>query len=333
MIISWNVTKACNLSCGHCCRDAGSKGADELDTAEGKALLNEIARAGFRIMVFSGGEPLLREDIFDLIEEADRLGLRPVLGTNGTLLTREIARRLKRAGCRRVGISLDSRQELIHDALRQAKGAWQKAVGAMELCREIGLEFQTHTTLTKDNYAEVEDIFDFAAARGAAAGHVFFLISCGRAKAKNNLALTPSEQEIILEKILRCQETTTLELKPVCAPQFIRIAVEQGIPVRFNQGCLAGISYCCILPNGDVQPCPYLPLTVDNVRKVKFNLIWRDNPVFGRLRCREYQGSCRVCRFRNSCGGCRAAAYAASGDYMAGDENCSCAEKRQSIIN
>ena len=181
MIVSWNTTNACNMYCAHCYRDAGCKAEDELSTAEAKKMLAEIARAGFKIMIFSGGEPLLRPDILELVRCAAGLGLRPVFGTNGTLITEEKARALKEAGAMGMGISLDSLDAKKHDEFRSFPGAWEGAVRGMENCRKAGLPFQVHTTVMDWNAPELEAMTDFAVKKGAVAHHFFFLVPTGRA--------------------------------------------------------------------------------------------------------------------------------------------------------
>ena len=322
MIISWNTTKACNLKCEHCYRDAGGKDPDELTTQEGKALIDEIARAGFKVLILSGGEPLLRLDIFELIRHAALRGLRPVLGTNGALFTREMVRKIKEAGVGRAGISLDSVDPAAHDAFRKHQGAWQATVNGMKLCREEGLDFQVHTTVTRRNFRDITGITDFVAGIGAKAHHIFFLVPTGRGKDISDVFIGAAEIKEVLGKILVKQKELNIEIKPVCAPQFIPLAKAMGIPTRFQKGCLAGTSYCCILPNGDVHPCPYLPLKVGNVRTDKFSAIWKDSPIFRAMRSLDYTGACGGCGNKDSCGGCRARAFHASGDYMAQDPDC-----------
>lgn len=323
MIISWNTTRECNLLCRHCYRDAGAKEQGELSTAEGKKLLGEIARAGFKIMIFSGGEPLLRSDIYELVEHAQQLGLRPVFGTNGTLITREIAQRLKAAGAAGIGISLDSLDSTKHDELRGVAGAWQQALDGMANCRAAGLPFQIHTTVFDWNDHEFEAITDAAVKLGAAAHHVFFLVPTGRAKDLVAEALEQQRYEQLLHRIITKQREVSIELKPTCAPQFMRIAKRKGLGMRFTKGCIAGTSYCCITPTGDVQPCPYWPMKVGNVRKTPFDEIWRANKLFGELRAAQLGGNCGTCQYADICGGCRARAYYyANGDYMAADPWC-----------
>lgn len=322
-IVSWNTTNACNLYCAHCYRSSGEEAAGELTTAEGMTLIEDIARAGFQIMIFSGGEPLLRPDIFDLIHHAREVGLRPVLGTNGTLLTLETARALKDAGLMAAGISLDSLDAAAHDRLRGQQGAWQAAVNGMQHCRAVGLPFQIHTTVMDWNEAEITQITDFAVEIGARAHHIFFLVPTGRGEDIEGQALERHAYENVLTRIMSKAKNVSIEVKPTCAPQFIRVADQVGHKQRFAKGCLAGTSYCIISPRGDVQPCAYLDLPLGNVRDLPFDRIWAENETLARLRTRDYSGSCGDCHYSDRCGGCRArAAYYHEGDIMSADPLC-----------
>lgn len=322
MIVSWNTTNACNMYCEHCYRDAGAKKDDELNTAEGKALIEEIARAGFKIMIFSGGEPLMREDLFDLVAHAKTQGLRPVFGTNGTMITPETARRLKEVGALCMGISLDSVDSVKHNRFRATPGAWEGAVQGMRNCREAGLPFQIHTTVVEWNYDEVENLTDFAISEGAQAHHIFFLVPTGRAANIEQESLRAEQYEKLLRRIMNKQKEVKIELKPTCAPQFMRIAKQMGLEMRFTRGCLAGTAYCIISPKGDVQPCAYLNISAGNVRQIPFSQIWRDSEIFKRLRTDELQGGCGSCNYKQICGGCRARAYIYNGDYLAEEPWC-----------
>jgi AdoMet-dependent heme synthase len=323
MIISWNTTQACNISCIHCYRDAGVKRDDELSTAEGKKLLTEIARAGFKIMILSGGEPLLRQDIFELISHARSVGLRPVLGTNGMLITPAVALKLKEAGLACTGISLDSRDKDRHDWFRGSTGAWEATMQGMAACRSAKLPFQVHTTVMNWNQTEITGITDLAVELGAVAHHIFFLVPTGRGKDIEDTSLKTVEYEALLDSIITKQSQVPIEIKPTCAPQFMRIARQRNLPQRFSKGCLAGTAYCVILPDGDVQPCPYLPLKVGNVRDKDFDIIWQDSELFHELRYAPLKGGCGQCGFDDICGGCRARAYYYSGDYLAEEPWCS----------
>ena len=323
MIVSWNTTNACNMHCAHCYRDAGKKAMDELTTVEAKSMLDGIARAGFKIMIFSGGEPLLRPDILELTAYAAGLGLRPVFGTNGTLITAEMADKMKAAGAMGVGISLDSLDKKKHDRFRDYDGAWDEAVRGMRACKAADLPFQIHTTVMDWNAAELEAITDFAVQEGAAAHHFFFLVPTGRAKDIAETSLQAAEYEAVITRIMRKQQTVPIELKPTCAPQFIRIARELQLETRFRQGCLAGTMYCIINPRGKVQPCAYLNIEIGDVRKLSFDEIWKNSEVLKKLRTMEFSGSCGKCQYKRVCGGCRArAAVYNDGDYMAEEPWC-----------
>ena len=298
MIVSWNTTNACNMHCAHCYRDAGVKASEELSTTEAKTLLDQIAEAGFKIMIFSGGEPLMRPDILDLVKHASNLKLIPVFGTNGTLITREFARDLKKAGARGMGISLDSLDKNKHDRFRDFPNAWVDAVRGMENCREEGLPFQIHTTIMDWNQNEVESMIDFAVDIGAKAHHFFFLVPTGRAKTIEEESLRAEAYEDVLTRIMLKQKEVPIELKPTCAPQFIRIASELKIETRFRRGCLAGLSYCIISPVGKVQPCAYLNMPLGDVRKTSFVDIWKNNPVLKKLRTLNYSGGCGICDYQ-----------------------------------
>ena len=323
MIVSWNVTNACNMFCDHCYREAGCKAEEELSTEEAKTLLEQIARAGFKIMIFSGGEPLIRPDILELVSYATSLGLRSVFGTNGTLITLEMARKLKDAGAMGMGISLDSMDKKKHNEFRKFDGAWEGAVQGMRNCRAVGLPFQIHTTVMDWNNHELEAITDFAVAEGAVAHHFFFLVPTGRAKTIEAESLRAEQYEETLTRIMKKQTEVDIELKPTCAPQFMRIAAQMGIKTRFRRGCLAGTAYCIISPRGKVQPCAYLNMELGDVRETPFDEIWKNNEVLNTLRTLEYKGGCGECEFKRACGGCRArAAYYHEGDYMAEEPWC-----------
>jgi len=311
------------MSCKHCYRDAGEVYDEELNTDEAKALIEEIAKAGFKIMIFSGGEPLLRSDLFELVEHAVKFKLRPVLGSNGTLITKEIACKLKESGVMGIGISLDSMDKDKHNIFRGFENAYEQTLQGIQHCKVAGLSFQIHTTVMDWNHNEILNITDFAAELGAVAHHIFFLVPTGRAVNIKDEFLNAEQYEALLTDIVLKQKEVNIEVKPTCAPQFMRIASQQGVKVRFSKGCLAGISYCIINPKGDVQPCAYLDKSVDNIRSTPFSEIWRNNLIFKELRTSDYKGKCGRCIYKHSCGGCRArAAFYNEGDYMEEETLC-----------
>lgn len=327
MIVSWMTTNRCNLKCQHCYQDAEDTDASiekELNTQEAKTLIEQIAKAGFKIMIFSGGEPLLRPDIFTLVAHAKAQGLRPVFGTNGMLLTPEVVQKLKDAGAAAMGISLDSLDPKKHNEFRGDHQAWELTVQGMANCREAGLPFQLHTTIMDWNTDEILDITDFAVEKGAIAHYQFFLIPVGRGKFIEETAIKVLENEDLLHGIMQKSTKVSIDCKPTCAPQFVRVARQMGIDTpRFSRGCLAGITYCIISPEGIVRPCAYMMEPAGDLRQQSFDEIWETSEVFKALRTQGYHGSCGTCEYKDGCGGCRArAAYYHDGDYMAADEYC-----------
>ena len=323
MIVSWLTTNECNLRCRHCYQDAGSRKTKELTTAEAEKMIGEIAKAGFKIMIFSGGEPLMRPDIYHLVSHAAKAGLRPVFGTNGTLLTEETARKLKDCGAAAMGISVDSLNEEKHNDFRGCSDAFRLTMEGIENCKKVGLPFQIHTTVLDWNQAEVSDIIDFSVNVGAVANYIFFLIPVGRGKFLEDTSLRVMEYEALLKTIMEKQKNVPIDIKPTCAPQFVRVAKELEVQSRFKKGCLAGLSYCVITPEGLVRPCAYMTEIAGDIRKDSFDKIWSQSSVFKRLRSREYKGTCSTCDYKEDCGGCRArAGYYHEGDYMAEDSYC-----------
>ncbi|MDR3314870.1 MAG: putative heme d1 biosynthesis radical SAM protein NirJ2 [Coriobacteriales bacterium] len=331
MIVSWMTTNRCNLKCKHCYQDAEGTDAsieEELTTAEGKALIDQIVRAGFKIMIFSGGEPLLRDDIFELVAHAASKGLRPVFGTNGMLITPEVARRLKEAGAAAMGISLDSLDECKHNEFRGDQDAYRLTLEGMKHCREVGLPFQIHTTIMDWNQGELLDVIDFAVKQGAQAHYPFFLIPVGRGKYIAETSIKVLENEELIESIMQKSTEVPIGIKPTCAPQFVRIARQLGIEMRYTRGCLAGLTYCIISPNGIVRPCAYMMEPAGDLREQTFDDIWANSKLFKTLRTQAYDTPCGTCDYKDGCGGCRArAAFYHDGNFMAADDYCAHGKK------
>ena len=254
MIVSWMTTNQCNLKCAHCYQDAEEATDKELSTDEGKKMIDEIARAGFKVMIFSGGEPLMRPDIYELVAHAAENGLRPVFGSNGTLITPEVAVRLKEAGACAMGISVDSLVPEKHDKFRGLPNAYDLTMAGIEACRQAGLPFQLHTTVVDWNRDEVCAITDFAVEIGAIAHYVFFLIPVGRGKFIQETSLQVLENEKLLADLMRKAAQVPIDVKPTCAPQFTRVAKQLGVETRFTRGCLAGLTYCVVGSEGIVRP-------------------------------------------------------------------------------
>jgi len=335
-LLAWEVTRRCNLDCRHC-RAAASLGPypGELTTAEGKKLLDDVAALGQAVIILTGGEPLLREDIYELTAHGHQLGHRMVMAVNGTLLTPEIARRLKEAGIQRVSISLDGAAAASHDALRGVSGAFAGALKGIEACKAAGLPFQVNTTVIKGNLAELPAIHELAVYLGAAAHHVFVLVPTGRGAEMVDELLSPEEYEEILRWLLARQREGRIHLKPTCAPQYYRLWREdarvRGEKVTpqthgmeaMTKGCLGGQGFAFVSYQGEVQPCGYLELVAGNIRERPFPEIWADSELFRQLRAvDDYHGKCHACQYRKVCGGCRARAYALTGDALGDDPIC-----------
>ena len=323
MLVSWMTTNRCNLKCAHCYQDAGSATDKELSTAEAYQLIDGIARAGFRVMIFSGGEPLMRPDIYDLVAHAREAGLAPVFGTNATLITPDVAARLKACGTRALGISLDSLDSAEHDAFRGMPGAYDATMAGIEACKAAGLPFQLHTTVMNWNRAQICDITRFAERIGARGHFIFFLVPVGRGKAASIDAIGVMDNERLLQDIMRTSAEVSIEVKPTCAPQFTRVSAQLDVVTRFSRGCLAGLTYCVVGSEGIVRPCAYMTTEAGDVRTTPFDEIWANAEVFKTLRTRAYSGACGTCDYAEGCGGCRArAGYYHDGDIMAQDDYC-----------
>ncbi len=316
-LISWNVTSRCNLKCSHCNMDAGSRSPrPELTTPEGKMLIDQIADAVGRsgnlpLLILTGGEPLLREDILELCSYGSRLDIRIALVTNGCLISPMHAKRLKESGLSKVAVSLDSSSPAVHDRSRGQKGAWEGAVAGIKACSGCGLPVQINTTITPENYNDLDSLLALGEHLGVRDFRLFFLVPTGRGKTR--IDPSPHQYERLIGSMLLRTETTGVHIRPTCAPQFVRVAKQMGMTkCAYGHGCLAGKSYCTVSPTGDVTPCPRLPIRLGNIRSESFGNIWATSPVLASLRdTGQLQGKCGRCEYRGICGGCRARAYGA----------------------
>jgi radical SAM protein with 4Fe4S-binding SPASM domain len=317
LVVSWNVTSRCNLKCSHCYMSADeNKPKDDLSTDAAKMLIHQIIEVSRPLLILSGGEPLLREDIFEIIRYGADRGLKMGMGSNGMLIDHEVAKKLKAAGMGTVAISLDSSIPERHDEFRGVKGCWQKAVNAIQALKENDVQVQVNATVTRQNYSEVDEIMSLTEKLGVDNFHLFFLVPTGRgAKIED---ITPKMYEEMITRTLAQTINHKMNVKPSCAPQFMRVAKQQGIDMsRWIRGCVAGLYYCRIYPSGEVTPCPYLPINLGNIRDRSFRDIWFNSEVFRAMRdFDQLKGKCGACDFRDVCGGCRARAYGVSTDYM-----------------
>jgi radical SAM protein with 4Fe4S-binding SPASM domain len=312
-IVSWNVTFRCPLRCSHCYSNSGERTLPgELGTVEGRDLLDQLAEAGTGVVVISGGEPLLREDIFALARHGTERGLRMAMGTSGVCITDEVAGKLRDSGIRKVAVSLDSVESTVHDRFRGFPGAFEGAVRGIALLQDHDIPVQLNVTVTRDNYHEIPEIIRFGKEHGVRDVHLFFLVPTGRGSTIEDIS--PDMYEEMIREVLVLSSDEKIIVRPTCAPQFMRIARELGLARKeWTRGCIAGRSYCRVDPTGEVTPCPYLPVSVGNCTRTPFGEIWEKSPVLGLLRdTSRLEGKCGRCEYAGVCGGCRARAYGLS---------------------
>jgi heme b synthase len=342
-LVAWEVTRQCNLSCLHCRASAALGPYDnELTTDEGLNLLDQIREVGQPVIILTGGEPLLRPDIFELARYGHELGLRMVMAVNGTLLDPATALKLKTAGIQRISISLDGATAEGHDHFRQMPGAFAGVLKGVEAAKIVDLEFQINTTITRLNLEEIPQIQELVKQLGAVAHHIFMLVPTGRGRSLTEETISAEEYEQTLTGLIRRKDEFPLPIKATCAPHYYRIlrelAQQEGKEITLKthgldaltRGCLGGTGFSFISHRGQVQPCGYLEIDAGNVRKNTFKTIWENSPVFSALRDKsQYQGKCGQCEYFRVCGGCRARAFAATGNYLGEEPLCRYQPKRR----
>lgn len=327
-VVAWNLTARCNLACPHCYISAGAWRSRDRDLGTDACLrvvdeLLEVSPAP--MLILSGGEPLVREDLETIAAHASEGGATVVVGTNGTLLTAERIASLREAGVRGVAVSIDSLRPAYHDRFRHGSGALDATLAAVERLREARLDFVVQTSLTRGNRDELGDLVAWSADRGAVAFNLYFLVTTGRGEGMHGLG--PEENEEVLSELARLQAEYRgrLMVRSKCAPHLMR-HVHRTDPdsplLNYPTRCPCGVHYCRITPEGKVTPCPYLPLEAGDLRDENFGDVWRGSPLLRRLREEEPGGRCGRCEYRELCGGCRARAYAETDDVMAADPGC-----------
>ena len=344
-LVAWEVTRQCNLSCLHCRASAESGPyADELSTAEGLLLLDQIREVGQPVVILTGGEPLLRPDIYELARYGHKLGLRMVMAVNGTLLDREKARKLKESGIQRISISMDGATAESHDYFRQVQGAFDGILKGIEAARSVGLEYQINTTVTRHNLHELVQIQEKAIELGAVAHHIFMLVPTGRGRSLTDQTMSAEEYEKALAWMVKRKDEIPLSIKATCAPHYYRIlretARQEGKEVSFKthgldavtRGCLGGVGFCFVSHRGQVQPCGYLEVDSGNIRKQSFREIWESSSVFLALRDQSrYANKCGRCEYFRVCGGCRARAFEATGNYLEEEPLCTFQPRKKEV--
>jgi heme b synthase len=327
-LVAWEVTRACDLACLHC-RAVAQPYADprQLSSDEAFRLVDDIADFGEPvILILTGGDPLKRPDIFSVAERASRAGLRVVMSPSGTHVTPASVSELKRVGVQRISVSLDGSTAALHDRFRQVSGAFEQATASLAYAREGGLPFQINTTVTQHNRHDLADMLRLAVAIGAVTWDVFMLVPTGRGKIQ--MEITPAEYEETLRFVHEASQTAPIQVKMTCAPHLKRIqlqerrrsAVKRTPPHSahgFSRGCMAGVGFCFVSHIGEVGGCGYLPLLAGSVRQAPLTEIYRDSALFKSIRdANLLQGRCGICEYRAVCGGCRARALGATGNYL-----------------
>lgn len=336
-VLAWEITRRCNLGCIHCRAESSEKAPEgELTLDEYKALIDNVAGFAEPIIILTGGEPLLRSDIFEIAAYATVSGLRVAVSTNGTLVTEEMAARLKASGVRICSISIDGSNAQVHDDFRKQPGAFEASVRGMKILQEAGINVQINTSLTQRNMDDLDNVYRLVKKLSAHAWHIFMLVPTGRGgKVADDELITAQDYERILNYVYEKNRDEEMEIKPTCAPQYYRIlrqrAKEDNIPVDVEhfglnartRGCLAGMGFGFVSYRGEVYPCGYYPISAGNVREQSFKEIWENSTLFLTLRdFKNYEGYCGKCGFIRVCGGCRARAYAVTGDDMAAEPYC-----------
>lgn len=341
-LVAWEVTRRCNLACKHCRAVAEDHPYDnELDTKASFKLLEQIREVGQPIIILTGGEPLLRDDIFDIAAYGTKLGLRMVMAPNGTLITRENAQKMKESGIKRISVSLDGSTPETHDTFRGLENAFENSIRGIEIAKKAGIEFQINTTITKTNLDEIPKILNLAENLGAVAHHIFLLVPTGRGKYIVDSEINATEYEETLNWFYDQQKKTKLQLKATCAPHYYRIlrqrAKKDGKKINFEthgldavtRGCLAGTGFCFVSHVGRVQTCGFLDVECGDITKQHFKDVWENSKVFKTLRNFDnLENKCGICEYKSVCGGCRARAYEATGNYLAEEPLCSYQPKR-----
>lgn len=326
-MVAWELTRSCNLACGHCRASSGKGPYDgELGTAECFAVLDDIASFAKPVIILTGGEPLLRKDVFEIAGYGRSKGLRIVMATNGTLLDGENIPKITGSGIKTISVSLDGPDGKSHDALRRVPGAFESALAGIEKAKAAGLGVQVNSTITKKNIGSLPEIMNLGVKLGVKSHHLFLLVPAGRGRLMEAEELSPAEYERTLQFLSLQKRDSRIDIKVTCAPHFNRILLQAKIDKTAHlggTGCMAGSSFCFISHLGELQPCGYFEIACGNVRRDGFRAAWTGSEVFNSLRDRAgLKGKCGACEFKTVCGGCRARAYAKNGDYLSPEPYC-----------
>ena len=329
--ISWNLTKRCNLNCSHCYLDAEFRGGlrtDELNTEECFRVIDQIGEVNPNaFLILTGGEPLLRPDIYDIIKYAADRKFMVVLGTNGTLVNRANAEKIKAAGAHGVGISIDSMDAEKHNTFRGVDKAWESSMEAFDILNEVGVDFLIQMSVSDMNYKEIPEVVAFSEKIGAIAFNLYFLVCTGRGQGNTDISNAAYEEALKTLYEQQMKYKGRLMINSKCAPQYKRVVYENdpdSVYTRtYTGGCPAGTHYSRISPEGNLTPCPFIEESVGSLKTNTFKDLWDNAPLMKQLRDRKkLEGKCGTCEFSSMCSGCRARAFAETGNYMAEDPSC-----------
>ncbi len=343
--IAWEVTRACAYACVHCRADAmHTPDPNELNTEESLRLIDRLAEFGSPILIFTGGDPMMRKDLHELIAYATQKGLRCSLTPTATALpTTERLEKVRDAGIRRIALSLDAPSADIHDGFRQVQGSWQRTMDILHRAQAIGISVQVNTTVAKHNVNILDEMVPFIQEVGAVQWSLFFLVPTGRAQASN--MISAEEHERTFNWLYDLSKNAPFDIKSTAAPMYRRVAIERkraeqsdGTPVTFQgagfqyadglnrptRGVNDGNGFLFISHVGDIQPSGFLPITAGNVRTDDVIDVYRHSQLFTDLRTPDkIKGRCGICEYRDVCGGQRGRAYGITGDYLETDPACS----------
>lgn len=330
----WEMTTACNLNCVHCHTAGGEPRSDELTTDEAKYLLSELAQVdSFRMMAFTGGEPLMRPDLYELLAYSRALGFNNTIATNATLINDQVAQQLRNNGVVIAAVSLDGFTAETHDRIRGLPGSFEKAVQGMRALTNAGILLHINITAMEYNVTQMERLMALVDELKAGILLIYQLVPVGRGRFIENAVLDKDANKWLIKFMAEAQRGTNAIMEPVAGPQYWpfllkKAQVSKGMLLwlaeKVFHGCAAARGFIYIKPDGAVWPCPFIELSCGNIRESSFGEIWCKSEILNQLRNRELslKGQCGDCEYRRLCGGCRGRAWAATGDYLAEDSCC-----------
>lgn len=338
-LASYSITTKCNLKCKHCYSESVEEPSpDELSTEEAFNVIDQLADLGIFLLILDGGEPLLREDFLDIAHHGSERGLITVVGSNGTEIDRNMAKKMMDAGIRSIAISLDGATPEVHDSFRGEEGAFRKALQGAQACKDVGLPIQFGMVIRKPNLHQIPEMLKLNDDFETQAAEFFDLILSGRAKQEiTEEALNNEERKEIMSWLAEKQADYRVPIRVVACPMYTLLLQEKKIKPKYfdeallyripyyGRGCAAGMphGYLVIRANGDIHPCMLLQINLGNTRKDQIASVWENSSVLKELRTRDkLKGYCKECKYRDVCAGCRGRAYEETKDYMETDPGC-----------